>query len=284
MIRPSTRKLLHETKANSSATFRPQEGRRKRVSNAILKKRTLFLTVLTTLLLVTLFLLPNSLNPSDKGDRGLAQEKHNVMEAAFAEIREKVDKEKVDYSDDWRVSDMWESLKCEEIFKSERPIHSQTDWLFSRSLYRGIVGSSQSSIGSSDGDVKNGFQYKVEAKQAPPKGRGIFALEDIKKGTLIWSTTKTARFRDGPSYRKFIFGLEAGFACDVLQWGKSEYSFFQQILVKGCASYSCSFFHCESYSLLFLLFPNLCILKLEQLIALSSLCSRCGRWGFTYQC
>ena len=30
----------------------------------------------------------------------------------------------------------------------------------------------------------------------------------------------TARFRDGPSYRKFIFGLEAGFACDVLQWGK----------------------------------------------------------------
>ena len=259
MIRPSTRKLHGAKSSSSGANFRPQEGRQKKDSNAMLKKRTLFLMVLTTLLLFTLFLLPNSLNPSDKTVRGVAEEKQNVMEAAFAEIREKVEREKVEYSDDWHVSDMWESLKCDHIFESERPIHSQTDWLFSRSLYRSIVGSSQSSIGSSDGDVKNGFQYEIEAKQAPPKGRGIFALEDIKKGTLIWSTAKTARFRDGPSYRKFIFGLEAGFACDVLQWGKSEHFFFQQIVTAArCSSYSsCSFLHCESHSLLLLLFPTI---------------------------
>ena len=224
----------------------------------MLKKRTYLILIPPFFILVTLFLL--GLNTLFLGKKQkMYSMKEKQLQAAFAEIREKVEREKVEYSDDWHVSDMWESLKCDHIFESERPIHSQTDWLFSRSLYRSIVGSSQSSIGSSDGDVKNGFQYEIEAKQAPPKGRGIFALEDIKKGTLIWSTAKTARFRDGPSYRKFIFGLEAGFACDVLQWGKSEHFFFQQIVTAArCSSYSsCSFLHCESHSLLLLLFPTI---------------------------
>ena len=160
---------------------------------------------------------------------------------------------------------MWKRLKCNKIFKKERPIHSYTDWLFARSLYRDIVGRSQSSIGSSDGDVKNGFQYKVEAKQAPPKGRGIFALEDIKKGSLIWSTRMTARFRDGSSYRKFIFGLEAGFACDVLQWGK--------LAGKESVLFSWSVFHFHS------IFSSTSFNN----HIFSSLCTRYRRWRFMYQ-
>ena len=169
------------------------------------------------LLIVTSFFLLNTFtsNPTCDDDEGKFD-----TEVAFAKIREKVEREKIDYSENWTIDDMWKRLNCEEIFKSERPIHPYTDWLFARSLYRDIVGKSQSSIGASDGNLKNGFQYEVEAKLAPPKGRGIFALEDIKAGALIWSAHKTARFQDGPSYRKFIFGLEAGFACDVLQWGK----------------------------------------------------------------
>ena len=127
------------------------------------------------------------------------------------------DNNEVYYSNDWEVWDMWENLDCDEIFESERPIHSHSTWNHARTLYRDIVGE-ESSIGETD-DEPNGFSVPAEAKQSPPKGRGIFALRDITAGELIWSTKKTARFQDGPSYRKFIFGLEAGFACDVLQWG-----------------------------------------------------------------
>lgn len=240
--------------------------KQKSVSN-----RTIFLSAVSSmLLLVTLFFQLDTLNPTtDKVIRGVLHEKQMEIdtEAAFAKIRVKVEREKIDYSEDWSVHDMRDSLNCEEIFKSERPIHSYTDWLFARSLYRDIVGSSQSSIGSSDGNVKNGFQYEVEAKQAPPKGRGIFALEDIKKGTLIWSTAKTARFQDGPSYRKFIFGLEAGFACDVLQWGKLAGKDSAQL-----PSFSLS----ATQSLTFFL-SNLNF-------AFSSLCTRSRRWRFTCQC
>jgi hypothetical protein len=127
------------------------------------------------------------------------------------------DNNEVYYSNDWEVWDMWENLDCDEIFESERPIHSHSTWNHARTLYRDIVGE-ESSIGDTD-EEPNGLSVPVEAKQSPPKGRGIFALRDITAGELIWSTKKTARFQDGPSYRKFIFGLEAGFACDVLQWG-----------------------------------------------------------------
>lgn len=119
---------------------------------------------------------------------------------------------RVVYSEDWGVYDMWEALKCDEIFEHERPVHSQIAWDNSRELYKGIVGKNSSIIE----DSRNGFLVPVEVKQVPPKGRGIFASRDIRRGELIWSTQKTARFQDGPSYRKFIFGLEDGMVCDVL--------------------------------------------------------------------
>ena len=41
----------------------------------------------------------------------------------------------------------------------------------------------------------------------------------MPRGARIWSTRMTARFADGPSYRRFVFSLERGLACDALQWG-----------------------------------------------------------------
>jgi len=128
----------------------------------------------------------------------------------------------VNSQDGMTVSDMWKDLKCDRIFKRERPVHSQTKWINARTLYRIIVGH-DSSIGAIDqvnvdAVVPSGFSVPVEAKQSPPKGRGLFALSDIPAGSLIWSTKKTARFRTGQSYRQFIYGLEEALACDVLQW------------------------------------------------------------------
>ncbi len=135
------------------------------------------------------------------------------------------------YSDDMSTKEIWEALDCERIFESERPVHSQQVWINARALYEGIVGDDHSSIQVQHKSRKfknyfddnttrndNGFSVPVDAKQAPPKGRGIFAVNDIKAGTLIWSTKKTARFDSGSSYREFIYGLEVGVACDVLQW------------------------------------------------------------------
>eukprot|EP00584_Thalassiosira_punctigera_P026086 CAMPEP_0172577148 /NCGR_PEP_ID=MMETSP1067-20121228/138086_1 /TAXON_ID=265564 ORGANISM="Thalassiosira punctigera, Strain Tpunct2005C2" /NCGR_SAMPLE_ID=MMETSP1067 /ASSEMBLY_ACC=CAM_ASM_000444 /LENGTH=258 /DNA_ID=CAMNT_0013369833 /DNA_START=186 /DNA_END=964 /DNA_ORIENTATION=- len=123
--------------------------------------------------------------------------------------------DRISYLESWTVLDMANNLKCDEIFENERPVHSQIVWDNARALYRDIVGR-DSSIAD---DATNGFSVPVEAKQAPPKGRGIFVLRDVAAGELMWSTKKTARFQDGSSYRKFIFGLEEGVACDVLEWG-----------------------------------------------------------------
>ena len=119
------------------------------------------------------------------------------------------------YSEIMVIEDMWEELDCEDIFEYERPIHSLQTWESAREFYREIVGE-ESTITS---DASNGFFVPVEAKQAPPKGRGIFAQKDISVGELVWSTQKTARFEHASDYCEFIFGLEEGFACDVLQWG-----------------------------------------------------------------
>lgn len=115
---------------------------------------------------------------------------------------------------------LWEYLDCEKLFRKDRPVHSQETWIAARQLYREIVGVEQSSIGTNQQDVMepDGFSVKTKAMQAPPKGRGIFAAQDIPAGALIWSTKKTARYSDGDSYRKFNLSVERGFACDVLQW------------------------------------------------------------------
>lgn len=113
---------------------------------------------------------------------------------------------------------LWNYLQCEEIFASDRPIHSAQTWNHARQVYKQIVGYDQSSIGmiGDDEPISNGFRVAYEVKQVPPKGRGIFADQDIQKGQLIWSTKKTARFSDGNSFRKFTLSVERGFACDVL--------------------------------------------------------------------
>jgi len=59
----------------------------------------------------------------------------------------------------------------------------------------------------------------VVSKVSPGRGRGVFAAEDIKKGTRVWTSKhQSAQFRDGESYRKFLAAIPADFACDVIMW------------------------------------------------------------------
>jgi hypothetical protein len=68
---------------------------------------------------------------------------------------------------------------------------------------------------------KTGMTVPSEIRVAPFVGRGIYATEDIAKGTHIWSTTNTAEFHSGNAYREYVIKLanmnkEA--ACDAITW------------------------------------------------------------------
>mmetsp|Transcript_988 Transcript_988/g.1740 ORF Transcript_988/g.1740 Transcript_988/m.1740 type:complete len:266 (-) Transcript_988:833-1630(-) len=119
------------------------------------------------------------------------------------------------YEDDNRLNRdiIWNILKCDDLFLKERPIHSEMEWTRAIDIYSSITKESPM-LNSS----KNGFNVLVEAKQSPGKGRGIFAGQTIRKGEIVWSTKRTARFDNAGDYIEFLFELDPSFACDVLQW------------------------------------------------------------------
>lgn len=85
-----------------------------------------------------------------------------------------------------------------------------------REAYISVVGHEHSSL--STDRTTDGFHVRVQARQADHKGRGIFAMEPIKKGQKVWSTSMTARFTSGNDYRAFLAEIPADLACDVIQW------------------------------------------------------------------
>mmetsp|Transcript_1863 Transcript_1863/g.2125 ORF Transcript_1863/g.2125 Transcript_1863/m.2125 type:complete len:254 (+) Transcript_1863:456-1217(+) len=69
----------------------------------------------------------------------------------------------------------------------------------------------------------NSFLVPVEVRMISPSiGRGVFALEDISKGTLIWRPSNAAEFPTKETYRDFFVYLiqqdATHLGCDVLIW------------------------------------------------------------------
>ena len=77
----------------------------------------------------------------------------------------------------------------------------------------------------------NAFQVEVEVHNIPRKGRGIVTMEDIKKGTKIWTPRNTAEFPNTDVVRDFFLylfkpyhrnrkrKLLSSIACDLFSWG-----------------------------------------------------------------
>jgi len=141
------------------------------------------------------------------------------------------------YDDDdkwWREEGItalkiWYDFECENIFSKPRPVHSDATWLQLRNAYKKVVGSSNSTVDLHSS--KSGFNVKIKAEQAEGKGRGVYITEPVKKGQLVWTATKqSARFKDGSSYKEFLFTIPVDLACDVMQWayvqsfGKDDFS------------------------------------------------------------
>lgn len=99
----------------------------------------------------------------------------------------------------------------------ERPIHDQKTWQYLRQTYHDIVGAEKSTIGPPS-RAFNGFAVPYFVDQSPGRGRGLFAANDIPKGSLIWTASRTAEFEDAETYRNFLLAIPADLACDVMMW------------------------------------------------------------------
>jgi len=119
----------------------------------------------------------------------------------------------------------WNDLDCETLMEEggPRPIPPIATWGLLRGVYYGIVGPQQSTIDYLNLPIDgNGFLVPVTVGYVPEKGRGIFAAEDIPKGTVVWDEIFTARFPSPIYFRRFLSTIPREMACDVLIWAYSE--------------------------------------------------------------
>lgn len=114
----------------------------------------------------------------------------------------------VDNNENKTLADLWFNLECDYLYKKPRSIPTKAEFRASIDLYNSLADLTD----RLDPDLET-FQIKTEVKQSEGKGRGVFALESVKKGSVL-RTTDSAYFESGDEYRKFILGLEKDFACD----------------------------------------------------------------------
>ena len=130
-----------------------------------------------------------------------------------------------DFFDDARKSrtfnEFWSSLRCDDVFATERPIPTREVFSAAIALYNSIQDETELRIENKDA---GGIFVELEVRQAGSKGRGIFALEGINKGARWRSSYDyTAVFYQPKKYRSFLLGFERGTACDVMQWAYAEW-------------------------------------------------------------
>jgi hypothetical protein len=140
--------------------------------------------------------------------------KHGNKNELYYELN--CDKDEKDDDNDLNISNLKE-YKGKHITN----IHSKETWELFNKVYNKILKESntkqiESSIPSQFNT--NGYQYDIEIKFDPKVGRGVFALEDISKGSLLYVSINTATFYEGQIFRNFLFSLPKKLACDIMIW------------------------------------------------------------------
>ena len=129
------------------------------------------------------------------------------------------DKDDYHYQDNKAIWDIWYELQCGDVL-APRPLHNHTIWMDLRLAYERAVGAKHSTLSSSPSSLQgdDGFAVPHQIVQVEGKGRGIVAAEPIQAGQWIWTSRKTARFLDAPSYGRFLQSVPVDLACDVMMW------------------------------------------------------------------
>mmetsp|Transcript_8519 Transcript_8519/g.21286 ORF Transcript_8519/g.21286 Transcript_8519/m.21286 type:complete len:356 (-) Transcript_8519:30-1097(-) len=118
-----------------------------------------------------------------------------------------------------KQEDQNQETKIEEL-----EIPDKKYWKFLRKTYLKVKGSTDKTY---DRDVKDyakeygpcGAQIKFEIRTAgPTKGRGVFALEHVKKGRRVWDTELCGRFLSRQQFEDFLAALPHNMQRDVISW------------------------------------------------------------------
>jgi hypothetical protein len=65
---------------------------------------------------------------------------------------------------------------------------------------------------------KGGMVVPFEVRFDPNKGRALYAKEDIKKGTLVWTSSHSHNFHGEKDYLAFLKYLPHNLQCDTILW------------------------------------------------------------------
>jgi hypothetical protein len=115
------------------------------------------------------------------------------------------------YHENATKSDIWAEYGCDAIVK-HRPVPTESIWTMLRTVYQDTVGPINSSIPLA-GPI-TGFSVNHVIKQTQGKGRGVFTVEDIKKGQLVYSgVLQVAEFTTGSQFRRFLRSIPNDLAC-----------------------------------------------------------------------
>lgn len=123
-------------------------------------------------------------------------------------------------------TETWELLSRDEImtdlqcdYQEEREIHDPDVWIGMREAYISVVGEDQATVElDASRTFETAFQVPFEVRQSPGMGRGLFALEDISKGMIMYDFSQSAQFRNEFEFKEFLRILKPDLACDVLMW------------------------------------------------------------------
>jgi len=94
-------------------------------------------------------------------------------------------------------------------------ILNETEWTLMRSGYLGVVGPKKATIKL---NYRSGMKVPFRVGHSPGRGRGVFTVDDIPKGTLVWTSEHTAAFETGLEFRRFLQMLPDHMVCDLLIW------------------------------------------------------------------
>lgn len=115
-------------------------------------------------------------------------------------------------------SELYNYFHCEQVFSEKRPLPKEEVWIHAQQTFENILCDSFKNTNIQAIRRRDGFHVAHEAKYTISKGRGIFAAQDIKKGSLVWSTRRTIFFTSGRTYRKFLIDINRHFVCDFIEW------------------------------------------------------------------
>lgn len=111
------------------------------------------------------------------------------------------------------LEELEESRRCTEY--TYNTIHNESTWTHLRAAYVAVMGE-ESTINAT---YRSGIRVPFKIDYSPGRGRGVFAMEDISKGTLLWSGQEhTAALTTGKQFRQFLSVLPDVLVCDLANW------------------------------------------------------------------